>query len=308
MKRILVTGGSGFVGSHLCGHLRTRGYDVHATFRRQAPEPRDSHVTWHHWHGDEDEFARIARTARPDIVIHAAARAMPSRDLREFPSQYRETVQPCLAVALGASTDVELLMFLGSCEEYGAGPAPAVETQALHAMSPYGWAKISAYHGARAVCESKGVSWCWLRPYLVFGPGQLGDRLIPTTIQRCLHAQEVPLTAGEQTRDFVYVPDLCSMIGRVIEQPRRAVGQVLNLCSGQPRTIHDVASTIQRIVGHGTVRLGMLPYRANEAMQFYGSPARYEALFGHPATTPFEMALRETVAWHAMHGPPAPKG
>lgn len=297
MKRVLVTGGAGFIGRHLCRHLLDHGHEVHATSRQAQVSSYG--MGWHLWDGSADGFAVVLKGVRPDVVVHAAARATPRRDLTEMSLQWDGTVAPSLAVAMTLTADVELAVFLGSCEEYGNGAAPAAEDQRLVAISPYGWAKISAFHGTRLITENRGVNWCWLRPYLAFGPGQLGERLIPTVIAKCLESQPVLLTAGDQTRDFVYVEDMCQMIRRIIENSSRAMGQILNICSGQPRKIRDVAAMIQGIVGTGEIRLGELAYRANEAMLFYGSPAKYEAAFGVIEPTAFEDALRKTVAWHA---------
>lgn len=256
-------------------------------------------MAWHGWSGGPEEFRNIIADVSPHIVIHAAAKASPSRDLGDLDSQYDNTTQPCLTVATVVPTSVELVAFLGSCEEYGAGPVPARETQPLHAMSPYGWAKIAAFHGTRLIAENRHLNWCWLRPYLVFGPQQQGDRLVPLVIRKCIAAEDVPLTAGAQTRDFVHVADICAMIGSVISAPDRAAGRVINLCSGIPRTIRDVATTIQGVVGRGRLLFGAIPYRENEAMDFYGSPDTFTELFGTPPCIPFEVAIRETVAWYA---------
>lgn len=296
MKRVLVTGGAGFIGRHLCRHLLDHGHEVHATSRQAQASTHG--IGWHRWDGSADGFSTLLRSLRPHVVVHSAARATPRRDLAEMSLQWQSTVAPSLAVAMALTPDVELAVFLGSCEEYGNGDAPAVEDQPLVAISPYGWAKISAFHGTRLIAENRGVNWCWLRPYLAFGPGQLGERLIPTVIAKCLDSQPVLLTAGNQTRDFVYVADMCEMMRRIVENSSRAAGQVLNICSGQPRRIRDVATMIQELVGGGEIRLGELAYRANEAMLFYGSPAKFEAAYGAIEPTSFEAALRETIAWH----------
>lgn len=305
MKRILVTGGSGFVGRHVGRYLSGHGHEVHATARSEKHFPCDrTGVAWHVWSGDREQFEHVVSVVAPHIVLHCAAMASPNRELGDIVSQYENTIRPTLAVASVVPPTVELVAFLGSCEEYGAGPVPATESQALHAISPYGWAKISAFHGTRFIADNRQLNWCWLRPYLVFGPHQQGDRLIPLVIRKCLAAGDVPLTTGDQTRDFVFISDICAMIDSVISAPEKSTGQVINLCSGVPRTIRDVATVIHAVVGRGRLLFGALPYRRNEAMAFYGSTAKYEELFGRPSCVPFEVAIRETVDWYAANTSP----
>ncbi len=287
------------MGRHLGRRLASAGHEVHATGRSLTPSlGAETGIRWHVWGGDDSGLASIAAAIDPQVVIHAAADARPSRDTDDLRAQYENTVLPCFAAARTLPTSVEMVAFLGSCEEYGAGPVPAVETQPLHAFSPYGWGKISAYHGARLIAESRSLPWCWLRPYLTFGPHQSEDRLIPHVIRKCLKSEDVPLTEGRQTRDFIHVNDVCGMIHAIVDAPGKACGQVINLCSGMPRTIADVATMIQSMIGRGRLLLGALPYRRGEAMDFYGATATYTALFGAPRLTPFEVAIGETIAWY----------
>ena len=134
-----------------------------------------------------------------------------------------------------------------------------------------------------------------MRPFLIFGPQQVSDGLIPSVVRACTNNEEVLLTPGDQTRDFIFIDDLCQMILRILKNPALARGKVYNLCSGVPRNVKEVATAIQKIVGRGELRFGALPYRTNEKMHFYGSTERYSQDFKRFDHTDFVVALEKTI-------------
>jgi nucleoside-diphosphate-sugar epimerase len=190
---------------------------------------------------------------------------------------------------------VRLAIFLGSCEEYGNTEPPFREEGPLKVFSPYGWAKISAFHAVSLLAHQRGFPMAWVRPFLTFGPGQRGELFVPSLIEACVTGSSIALTPGEQTRDFVYVEDVVSMLITLVTNPDRAGGTVLNLASGVPRTVRDVGETIHRLVGRGRLNWGGLPYRFDEAMNFYASMERWQSLFGPPPHTAFDDAIQATI-------------
>ncbi|MBI3860855.1 MAG: NAD-dependent epimerase/dehydratase family protein [Planctomycetia bacterium] len=292
MNTVRISGATGFIGRHLTAYLASQGHIVHAANRRITGTFEHEHV----WDASlPRSIAAVIEQVHPNIVIHLASRAKPGRDLRNLADQYDDTIKPALAVVQAVPESVELAVFFGSCEEYGDGPSPAREEQPLRSVSAYGWAKISAFHGVTMIASQRKMPWCWARPYLVFGPAQSPDRMISEVICKCLRGEDVPLSPGQQTRDLVYVDDLCRMVARLIEEPARAAGQVINLCTGRPTKVADAAALIQRLVGRGSLKIGALPYRSREYMDFYGSPERFNSLFGEITRTSLESAMVATI-------------
>lgn len=291
--KVLITGSSGFIGSHLSLWLADRRYEVNTVVRTPGSGRGFPEYVWPA--PDIAAMAAIIEHCRPEFIIHLAAQARPNRNINDFVAQYENTIRPTIAVATVVPSYVRLAVFFGSCEEYGDGPAPFDEYQPLRSISPYGWAKISAYHAVQSIFAVRNVPWCWVRPFLAFGPGQNGDRLVPGVINACLRNKDIPLSPGEQTRDFIFVHDLCIMIERILSKHERARHQVVNLCSGTPRSIRSVAELIQEKIGRGHLKLGALPYRQREAMRFYGSPNRFNELFGPVALCDFESAIEQTI-------------
>jgi UDP-glucose 4-epimerase len=297
-RRIAVTGGTGFIGSHLVRRLADRGCEVHLLVRPgRGSAVAGQGVRAHECSlADAEDVRSVLTRVAPEFVLHLASRARPGRELTELGAQFENTIQPALSVAAGLPESVRLAIFFGSCEEYGNGPAPFQEDQALVAFSSYGWGKIAAFHGVRMTCLERGLRWTWVRPFLTYGSGRAGGMLLPSLIEGCLADREIPLTGGEQTRDFIHVQDVCLMVERILEDPVRANGLALNLCSGEPRRIRDVAEIVRAAAGRGRLCFGALPYRSREAMQFYGSTDRYRGLFGEVELRPFELELQATVS------------
>lgn len=281
------------MGGHIAHHLTAAGMDVHGLSRR----PAGGGV--HEWHigdcGDADFVAAVLDATKPDFVVHLASHTSPGRNLGDFERQIADTVLPSVVVARALPESVRLAIFFGSCEEYGNAAPPFVESEWPVCFSPYGWAKNAAREGVLLAGRILGRPVCWVRPFLTFGPGQGPGLFVPDTIRACLDDRPIDLTAGEQTRDFVAVADVCGMLNRILLDPERARGETINLCSGRPRTIRSVGEAIRAIAGRGELRWGAIPYRTGEAMQFWGSTAKYVRLYGSYPLADFEAALTETI-------------
>lgn len=244
--------------------------------------------------GDDPLAAELAAVA-PDVVVLCSACHSPRHGPAAWAAQIDGTIAPAVRLARAVPPSVRLAIFLGSCEEYGNTTPPFREDGPLKAFSPYGWAKISAFQAVTLLAHQRGFPMAWVRPFLTFGPGQRGELLVPSLIEACVADRALDLTPGDQTRDFIYVDDVVSMLMTLVVTPDRASGTVLNLASGIPRSIREVGETIRRLVGQGRLNWGGLPYRFDEAMSFYASMERWTALFGPPPATPFEDSLQTTI-------------
>jgi nucleoside-diphosphate-sugar epimerase len=243
----------------------------------------------------------------PEFVVHLASRTTPGRDLGDFEQQVAATVLPAITVARSLPASTRLAIFFGSCEEYGNTAPPFREDGPTMSFSPYGWAKNTTREAVLLVARTLGRPVCWVRPFLTFGPGQGSGLFVPDVIRACVRNQRLDLTTGEQTRDFIAVKDVCGMVQQILQHPDRADGKVVNLCSGQPRTIRSVGDAIRRLVGRGDLCWGALPYRTAEAMEFYGSTDTFDRVFGHYPLTDFDHALAETITTEESSPLPSPE-
>ncbi len=300
-KNILLTGATGFIGKNLTYFLYKKGHKLTILSLTQTDFSFGKEYVGSL--KDSNFLKEVFEEVKPQVCIHLAAQATPGRNLEELDAQYENTVLPALSVAKALPVSIELALFFGSCDEYGSNPTPFHENQTLNCFSPYGWAKISAYYGVLMIAHERKIPWCWVRPSLPFGPHQTGDRLVPTIIEGCLQNKTVFLTQGEQTRDFLYVEDLCKMLENIALNPNKSRGEVFNLSTNTPRSIKLVAELIQKQIGKGTLQFGGLPYRSQEVFDFHVSSLKYIEQFGALDLTPFEEAICKTIESYVYNNP-----
>ena len=281
--KMAVVGASGLIGSALCRRAEASGWSVtRLSVRGGVPT-------------GEDPIAAELALAAPEVVVFCSACHSPRHGPAAWAAQIDGTIAPAVRVARAVPPSVTLAIFLGSCEEYGNTAPPFREDGPLRAFSPYGWAKISAFQAVSLLAHQRGFPLAWVRPFLTFGPGQRGELLVPSLIEACVADKAIDLTPGGQTRDFIYVEDVVSMLMTIVGNPDRAAGTVLNLASGIPRSIREVGETIRRLVGRGRLNWGGLPYRFDEAMSFYACMDAWRSRFGPQPLTPFEDSLQATI-------------
>lgn len=295
VKTAVLTGGRGFIGSHLLVELRRRGFKVHSLVRTDARDIRDYEIPIDL--NSQSAVEHLIEKLAPHHVFHLAGTTSPGRRLDRFTDLFESDVRPTINLALALGPSVEMFYVFGSCEEYGAQEGPFHEDQGLDAVSDYGWTKISIHHSVRLICRQNNIPFCYLRPFLTFGPGQHSALLVPHLINACLTGRHASLTSGEQSRDFLYVHDLVGMLGKIIDNPAPARAQTLNLCTGEPVRVRLIGEEIHALCGKGSLGWGELPNRSNESSRFFGDPSKFRSLYGEYPLTPRKKALAETVAF-----------
>jgi len=298
MQVAFVTGATGFLGTHLLHALTERGVAVHAATRANATGRRRSEVTWHFVEMTDVRSLRSAIAAvRPDVVFHLAAYGTTAAETDErqmYDVNVRGVYNLCEAIS-----DVDCsLVRMGSPAEYAPALGPIAETHPCRPETPYG---VSIHH---AVTVGKAWAAAALRTHVVvrpfgpFGPGDRPERLIPFVIRRLLNGERVPLTAGEQLRDFVYVDDVIAAILAAGEAPIGATA-VFNIGGGRPIRVRAAVEAIARAVGCRSAALldfGAVPYRPDDLWPRYAEIAEAREALGYAPCIGFEDGVARTVA------------
>lgn len=252
-KRVLVTGGAGFIGSHLTDALLTRGYRVavydNLSMGRRSNVPKDAEFI----HADMQDRARLEQALRGvDVVYHLAARV----SIRDTSDKFIEDAQTNLMgtlnllAACGAVRPQQLVL-ASSMAVYADSPTPAPVSESYPArpISGYGIAKLAAERYCLQLCPQWGVSPTVLRFFNTFGPRQTYTPyvgVITIFIKRLLAGEPLRIFGtGEQSRDFVHVSDIVSGCLRAIEAPADADQErIFNIGTGRATSVLEIAAML----------------------------------------------------------------
>lgn len=296
--RALVTGGGGFIGSHLVRRLVSNGADVTVTARPGSKPWRlsslglDVNVVPLALGEPVDTDLRAAM-AGTDVVFHLAAAGVdPSKD-SGADVVCANVVGTVRLLEAAAEAKVRRFVNCGSCFEYGGGSRLREDAMPCP-RSEYAASKSAAWIVASAFARRYGLSVVTVRPFTVYGPQEQEYRLVPSTIAGALAGDAIDLTPGEQTRDFVYVEDVVEGILAAAEASETGT---FNLCTGRETSVRELAETVVELVGTGTLRLGALPYRSTELWTLSGDPSAAGDQLGWTAGTDLRTGLLKTIEW-----------
>lgn len=299
----LVTGATGFIGSNLVRKLAALGEQVHVILRPGSSKWRISDVSAYlkeHYGDlrDEPRIREIVKLVKPKIVFHSAAYGVLSSqtDVTEI---YCTNLLGTINLIRAISTiEHDVFVNTGSFFEYGNKSTPVVEDIAPDPLSAYAAAKLSATLYCQMIARTEGYEVVTLRLFYPYGPFEAPDRLIPSVVRACLERQELTLSAGNQTRDFVFVGDVVNAYLKAAEV-KGLNGQIFNIGSGTGHTVKEVVEQVISFLGNTTVPLwGKLPMRRFEIMRCDADITRARQLLGWTPGVNLSDGLNETIAWH----------
>ena len=256
--RVLVTGGAGFIGSHLARELVSLGYEVRVLdnlSRGSLENLGDALGCVELVIGDVRDPEVTARAvAGVDAVVHLAALVDVEESIR-FPELYTEVNLVGTLNLVRASRRVDTFVFSSSASVYGDPMrVPIPETHPLSPKSPYATSKAAAELYIKTYSNLYGFRYVILRLFNVYGPRQSRSYsgVVAEFIRRALRGEPPVIHGdGEQTRDFVYVSDV---VKAMVAALKTKVSGVYNVGSGTPTRIVDLAYAVLRVVGVGNLR------------------------------------------------------
>ena len=185
---------------------------------------------------------------------------------------------------------------IGSSDEYGNSVAPQNEKMSGSAISPYSFGKLAVTQLLEMLYRTEKFPMVVIRLFLVYGPGQNSERFLPQIINGCLSGDDFPVSKGEQLRDFCYIDDITRGILLTLEN-NEAIGEVINLGSGNPLSIKHVIKTIQKIVGKGNPDFGKYSYRVDENMELYADIQKANKILNWQPNVDINHGLKKTIAY-----------
>ena len=305
MASYLVTGGAGFIGSHLAEELLRRGHHVRVADslitgkRRNVEQLKGVEFV----EGDLADVETAASAARGiDYVLHQAAIPSVPRSVKDPVTSNRANVDASLNVLVAArDAGVKRLVYAGSSSAYGNTPTlPKHEDMPPNPLSPYALQKLVAEQYCQLFTRLYGLETVTIRYFNVFGPRQDPGSPYSGVISLFSTAllegrQPVIYGDGEQTRDFTYVANVVDGVLRACEVPA-ASGEVINVATGGRISLNELLKTMNRIVGTNIEAIYKEP-RDGDVRDSQADISKARRLLGYEPSVGLEEGLRRTLDW-----------
>ena len=289
--KILLTGATGFIGSHVARTLVRTSHEVHAIVRPDDEmwRIRDILPSLHIVRADLLDATFTLPPVTFDACIHLAWYVEPGKYL-ESP-QNKEWVETSLRLArVLKDSGCQRFIAAGTCFEYATSDPPQRESTPTKPSTLYVQSKLKLLHALQSV----GIEFAWVRFFYQYGPHEDSRRLVPVIINSLLNAQEVKLVPGDRTRDYLYIEDVASAVCAVAQSD---VTGPVNIGSGSPTTVRDLALKIGQMLNRPElIRIGALPYSANEPMHLLADNTKLRGTGWSPVIS-LDDGLRQTVEW-----------
>ncbi len=311
MKRVLVTGGAGFIPSNFIRHLlAATPYEVVSldalTYAGNLENLADvmSHPRLRFVNGDIRDPELVGDiVAEVDVIVNAAAESHVEKSIEEGASEFVTTNVEGTQILLDAvrRAPVERFVLISSSEVYGtAERAPMDEEHPLNPRSPYAATKAGADRLAYSYFVTYGLPIVIVRPFNNYGPRQHPEKVVPRFVTSAL--SDEPLTIhgdGHASRDWLYVDDDAEAIEAIIAAPIDDVaGETINVATGIDLSVATIADLVLDVLGKPASLKVHVEERPGQVDRHIGSTDRAERLLGWRARTSFEDGLARTVEWY----------
>jgi len=304
-QRVLVTGGAGFIGSHLVDRLREGGMRVGVLddLSTGAMRNLDGHrgIVFHRV--DIRDGGAVRKVVRDyQVILHQSALVSVTRSVEEPLLVNQVNVGGTLNLLKAAvDSHVERFVYASSSSAYGDTEAlPKVESMPTTPSSPYGVSKLAAESYCRAFAKVYGLKTVSLRYFNVYGPRQKAgfySGVIPTFITRALGGKPPVIYGdGTQTRDFTFVEDVVQANILALKSHSISGGEVFNIASGRVTSVERLASTIAGLVGRPNLRAEHVEARKGDIRASYADITKARRELGYRPRYSLLSGLERTIA------------
>ena len=293
MKKILVTGASGFIGKHTLPLLLKADHEVYAVSLKKKNE---NGVKWHQADlKDPSQVQNLITKIQPTHLLHLAWCAEPGKFWTD-----PENIQ-----WVRASLDLikhfykqggKRVVISGSCAEYDWSKISYSENENLGIPATlYGKCKKELQIKAESFCHAANLSFCWVRVFFIYGPYEHPERFVPSVVCSLLNNEIAKCSHGEQKRDFLFVEDVASGFTSILESP---VTGIVNIGSGKGIALKDIIEIIGKKIGRGDlIRLGAIPAQKNDPPILIADTKKLTEEVGWTPKFDLNTGLDQTIKW-----------
>lgn len=292
MKRVLVTGGTGFIGRHAAARLVELGYEVHIATR--APAAIAGAVCHRADLLDPEAAAALMEAVHPTHLLHAAWNVEPGKYTNSAENLAWVEASLRLLKAFGEAGGRRCVT-AGTCAEYEWGHDICRENETpCQPASLYGASKHALQIVQSEYARAASISSAWGRIFHLYGPGEHEQRLVSSLALALLRGEPAACTEGLQVRDFLHVSDVGGALAAILDSD---IEGPVNIGSGEPVPLRKIIDLLGRITERpDLLRTGAIPTRPNDPPRLFPDTARLRSIGFRPRFT-LEDGLADTISW-----------
>ena len=294
-KKILILGGTGFIGYHLAKEAIKKNFEV-SSLSKNNPAKKRYLKKVKYIIADIANKKSINKIIRDDFqyVVNLAGYVDHTDEIKTYRSHYLG----CKNISnYFLKKNIKSFVQVGSSMEYGLSKSPQKEDFKCKPKSIYGKAKFLATKYLLNLYKKKKFPVTIVRLYQVYGPYQDLNRFMPVVINSCKKNKDFPCSHGRQYRDFLYIDDLIDAIFLILRNPK-ATGEIFNIGSGKPLKIRNIIKKILSYYRSGKPQFGKIKLRKEEQMKIYPDIFKARRTLNWKPKINFLDGLKKTIKYY----------
>ena len=308
-NKIVITGGTGFIGSNLVERLISMGNRPVLLIRKKSDIARIKSFLQNIELVETDllednDLNGVISKIKPDIIFHLSSYGVYS--YTDFNPKNTEDMVRSNVLAtsnllhIAEQAGCKIFVNTGTCFEYGEGNDPFKETDPLNPCNVYGASKVMSSQICNILSKTFQMKIITLRPFTVYGPHQDNRRFIATVINSCTNNVGIKLSKKQIIRDYTFVDDVIDAYIIAAKKGENLSGEAFNISTGSGEKLKYVANLIMQLAEVKKIKMqeGMFPERQGEVYSLIGNPEKAHKLLGWKAKHSLSEGLLKTIAWH----------
>ena len=297
MKKILIIGGTGFLGYHISNYFLKKNYEVVSLSRNQPKKIRRL-VNVKYLYSDISNKKKLVKILKPHLnsnyLVNVGGEINHKENKKVYKSHFLGVKN---LVNIFLKTNLKKFIQIGSSMEYGKIKSPQSESSISKPISVYGKSKLLSTNYLIKMYEEKNFPSIIIRPYQIYGPSQEQKRLIPFTISQSLNGYRFPCSSGNQFRDFIYVSDFVNCIGMIIKKKIQG-GQIFNIGFGKGIKVKNIIKIINKKIKNGEPIFNKIKLRKEEQRFLFPNISKIKKKIGWAPKIKLDKGIIKTIKFY----------
>lgn len=285
MEKILITGASGFIGSHVAAHAKAKGFEVYELSHKDTPLQ------------DKAAVEKCLDEVRPDAIFHLATSILMSGKVADPHTLIATNVEGAInLMEAAAKFDVGAFINTGTFAEYGPKGHPVKEDELCTPLEIYAMSKLASTVYAQGLAKRTGFPAITLRLFTPYGSRMREKSLVMNVLSSIKNNKPIMLTQPSVARDFIYVGDVAEVYIEAIEKAEEKKGEVFNVGSGEKTSLQELVDAAAFSAGiEAHPRWGAIPVQSYDSDLWQADMEKTFSHFAWRPRTPLEEGIRKTL-------------